>query len=308
MKIKSSTITLCKRALYESVSTTDMCRFVKIFNNDYDLYKQSGIPHNIPISNQNAANQIVNDMLRTNRLIDLIEVLVRVSTIGYMGRKYTIKHLRILITNLQKEGFLYDESTGQLFENSKIRATQNWGRLLDGDERSVALLRLDIVGNSELVKNESPEKIDKAYKDLRKIVEQAVIMRAGRLWSWEGDGAIAAFGFGKKEKAVLLAGIEILNELFFYNELYSPLQEKLKVRIAAHLGVIRYTSNITELLENQSVRDVIMLEGKSTAIDSFSVSPSLFIYIDNVMQQLFTEKKDKYFSEVCKYTINMEKN
>ncbi len=308
MKIKTAIVTLCKRALYESVSTNDMCRFVKIFDDDYDIYRESGIPRNIPISNQNAATQIVNDMLRANRFIDLVEVLVKVSTIGYMGRKYSIKYLRTLITNLQKEGFVYDESTGQLFEDSRMRATPNWGRLLNGDQKSVAVLRLDIVGNSELVKNESAQNIERAYTDLRNIVERAVLIRAGRLWSWEGDGAVAAFVFGKKEKAVLLAGMEILNELFFYNRLHSPLSASLNVRVAAHVGLMRYNTDLTELLKDQIIKEVIMLEGKSTAIDSFSVSPGLFMYIDTVMQDLFTKKKDKYFGEVCQYSITMEKS
>ncbi len=308
MKVKSATITLCKKALYESVSTKDMWRFIKIFDKDYDLYERSGVPRNIAISNQNAANQIVNDIVRANRFIDFIEILVRVSTVGYMGRKYTIKHLRPLITSLQKEGFCFDEESGLLFENSVERASRNWGRLRDGDEQTVAVLRLDIVDNSSLVKKESMKDIDLAYKDMRMIVEHAVQSRFGRLWSWEGDGALAAFVFGPKERSVLMAGMEILNELFIYNKVLSPLHRDIKVRIAAHVGLLQYRDSLSELLKNQVISEVIAFEGNATAVDSFTVSPSLFMYIDDVMHGFFQEKTMKPYGKIRKYSVAMEKS
>ncbi len=308
MKIKSATITLCKRALYESVSTKDMCLFAKLLDNSYNIYDRSGFPANVPISNQNAANQIVNDVIQDERFIDFIEVLLKVSTVGYMGRIYAINHLPLIIRNLQKEGFCFDETTGQIFEDQIQRATPNWGRLLDGDERTAALLRLDIVDNSGLVKSEDSKKIKKAYKDLRNIFERAVLSRSGRLWAWEGDGALAAFVFGEKEKEVLMAGMEVLNELFFYNRFENPLQEAIKVRIAANAGTIKYNSDLSQLLKNQLVKETMDLEKYATSIDSFSVSPNLFISIDDVVQKLFTEKTCKKFGKVRKYCIGMEKS
>ncbi len=308
MKIKSATISLCKKALYESVSTKEMCKFAKLVNSSYDIYERSGFPRNVPLSNQNAASQIIRDAMEDKRLIDFIEVLVKVSTVGYMGRVYSIKHLPLIIRNLQKEGFCFDEKTGQIFEDSIQRASPNWGRLLDGDEKTVALLRLDIVGNSNLVKNEDPKNIKKAYKDLRNIVQKAVLSRSGRLWSWEGDGALAGFVFGEKEQAVVMAGVEILNELFFYNKFEAPLAEPLRVRIATHVGVLKYHSDLTELVKNQIVTEVINLEEKVTANDSLTVSHNLFMYTDNPLQNLFTEKTYKGFGKIRRYSVAMEKN
>ncbi len=308
MKIKSATITLCKKALYESVSTNDMWKFARLLDDSYDIYERSGFPPNIPLSNQNAANQIIRDVIEDKRFIDFIEVLVKVSTIGYMGRIYSINHLPTIIKNLQKEGYRFDETTGQIFEDQKQRATPNWGRLLNGDERTVALLRLDIVDNSGLVKSASEKNIKKAYNDLRHIFEQAVLSRSGRLWAWEGDGALAGFVFGQKEKSVLMAGIEVLNELFFYNKFKNPLEEPIRVRIAAHAGTFKYNSDLSKLLKNQVIKETMDLEKYATAIDSFSVSPNLFISVDDVVQKLFTEKAHKKFGKVKKYCIGMEKN
>jgi hypothetical protein len=54
----------------------------------------------------------------------------------------------------------------------------------------MAVLRLDIAGNTLLVKNNPKQLIDKAYGDLREIVNSAVVSRLGRLWTWEGDGLL----------------------------------------------------------------------------------------------------------------------
>ena len=40
----------------------------------------------------------------------------------------------------------------------------------------------------------------------------------------------------RKERSAVLAGMEILNELFFFNRARNPLDSPLRVRIAAHSG------------------------------------------------------------------------
>ncbi|MBN2873458.1 MAG: hypothetical protein JXM71_00055, partial [Spirochaetales bacterium] len=192
MKVKSATMSLCRRMLYESISADTMVRFVRLLDPEYDLYERSGIPLNIPITNQMAADRIVRDIVDEGRFIDFIETLVKVDAGGYMGRPYPIKGLSQIIKTLTQDGFIFDRSSGQFFENAHERASPDWGRLREGDERQAAVLRLDIVGNSEIVKRYPRDTVEKAYNDLRTIVHRAVVGRFGRLWSWEGDGALAA--------------------------------------------------------------------------------------------------------------------
>jgi hypothetical protein len=219
---------------------------------------------------------------------------------------YPIKGLVQIVKTLMQDGFIFDRSTGQFFENARERASPDWGRLRDGDERQAAVLRLDVVANSALVKRNSAGKVDKAYAELRSIVNRAVIGRFGRLWSWEGDGALAAFLFGQKERSAVLAGMEILNELFFYNRLENPLGEPLRVRIAAHSGPIRYRVNPLELLKNETLRDVTQLESRATPVDSLCVSGNLFLSIDRVIHERFGAEQQSEFGKVRLYAVNLE--
>ncbi|PKL09774.1 MAG: hypothetical protein CVV51_01975 [Spirochaetae bacterium HGW-Spirochaetae-7] len=292
--------------LYESISAETMVRFVRLIDPEYDLYERSGIPRNIPITNQMAAERIVKEIVEEGRFIDFIETLVRIDAGGFMGRLYPIKGLVQIVKTLMQDGFIFDRSTGQFFENARERASPDWGRLRDGDERQAAVLRLDVVANSALVKRNSAGKVDKAYAELRSIVNRAVIGRFGRLWSWEGDGALAAFLFGQKERSAVLAGMEILNELFFYNRLENPLGEPLRVRIAAHSGPIRYRVNPLELLKNETLRDVTQLESRATPVDSLCVSGNLFLSIDRVIHERFGAEQQSEFGKVRLYAVNLE--
>jgi len=307
MKVKNSTISLCRRTLYESISAETMVRFVRLVDPEYDLYERSGIPENIPITNQMAAERIVEDIVEDGRFIDFVETLVKVDSEGYMGRAYPIKGLGQIVKTLAQDGFLFDRSTGQFFENTHERASPDWGRLRDGDERQAAVLRLDVVANSVLVLQNSADKIEKAYAELRAIVSRAVVGRFGRIWSWEGDGALAAFLFGQKERSAVLAGMEILNELFFFNRLANPLDDPLRVRIAAHAGPIRYRDSLMELLKNDTLKDVIQIESTATPSDTLSASSNLFLSIDRVIQDRFGPERQAAICKVRHYAVDLER-
>jgi len=307
MKVKSSTISLCRRTLYESISAETMVRFVRLVDPEYDLYERSGIPENIPITNQMAAERIVKDIVEDGRFIDFVETLVKVDAEGYMGRSYPIKGLGQIVKVLTQEGFFFDRATGQFFENSHERASPDWGRLRDGDERQAAVLRLDVVDNSALVLRNPPERIERAFAELRNVVSRAVVGRFGRVWSWEGDGALAAFLFGHKERSAVLAGMDILNELFFFNRLANPLGEPLRVRIAAHAGPIRYRDNLMELLKNDTLKDVVQIESTATPTDTFSVSSNLFLPIDRVIQERFGPERQAPGVKIRLYAVDLEK-
>jgi hypothetical protein len=244
----------------------------------------------MPISNQNAAQRIVADLIEDGFFIDFVETLIRINTGGLMGRAYALKGLNDVVTGLIQEGYSYDEATGQFFENQRERISQNWGRLKDGDEQRMTILRLDIVGNSSLVKQNSGDHIEKAYTDLRAIVSKSVISRLGRLWSWEGDGALAAFMFGKKEQAAVFCGMDILHELFFYNRLKNPLNKPIKVRIGVHVGMIRYHDNVIERLKNETIKQALTLEAEASA-DSMGLSHNLFISLEPSILDLFSPEK-----------------
>ena len=248
---------------------------------------------------QNVAEQIVADMIHDGYYVDFVETLVRIDREGHLGNNYELKGLNKVVAGLIDEGYSYDNVSGLFYENQDEQIRPGWGRLKDGDERKMALLRLDIVGNSILVKNNPRLKIEKAYSDIWSIVSKVVVNRLGRVWSWEGDGAIAAFLFGSIEKEVVYAGMEILQEMFFYNRLRNQLDSPINVRLGAHIGQVQYSDSEVERLKNDAVKQVIVYEGLA-AKNSLCVSYHLYITMDQIILDLFGPEQT---GRGCKYRL-----
>lgn len=281
-------------------------RIARIVIPGYDIHHQSGIPENIPITAQTAAEQVVKDIITAGRYLQLIELLIKIDTTGYMGREYPLLYMRDLIKTILAEGYSYDSVTGLFMENAQNQISSNWGRLVPGDEFQLALLRLDIVKNSELVRQHDKRSVEVAYGDLRNMVSQAVLPRMGRLWFWEGDGCLAAFVFGKKERAAVLAGMEILHNLFFYNRLSNTLGSPLRVRLAVHGGPVKYAEDPVELKKNETLREIVEMESTYGTPDTLIVSSNVFLSIDRVIQERFSEEKRGAPYKLRQYAVGVE--
>jgi len=283
-----------------------MISFSRNVNPKYKFYERTGFREGLPVPNDSAAESIVADMIEDGYYIDFVEAMIRLETEGYMGRYYKLNGLNNVVAGLLQEGFSFDKVTGQFFENLRERISNNWGRLLEGDERKMAVLRLDIAGNSKLVKSNPRNKINEAYNDLRNIVSQAVTSRLGRLWSWEGDGALSAFLFGPVEEMAIYAGMEILHELFFYNRLHNPLDSPINIRIGASIGQIRYSENEMERQKNDTVKQAIALEALAPN-NGLCIPYTLYFNLDQVTLSLFSPEKSNRAMKFKVYTMGVEK-
>jgi len=299
----------CRKCLAISLSVEQMNRFAKMTNPDYDIHKSLGFSKGHPIGVHEAADRIVGDMVQSGYYIDFVETLIKVDSSGYMGNKFALRGLDDVISDLINAGYSYDKTTGLFFEDQNQQLTRNWGRLMEGDEQMMAVMRLDITGNSLLVKNNPKNLIDKAYGDLRNIVTKAVVSRIGRIWSWEGDGALGVFMFGNYSRAAIFAGIEILNEMFLYNKMDNPLASDIKLRIAVHSGHLIYSENETKLSKADTVHTAVTLESKAALPNSLVISESLAMSQDVALHGIFSDRKtvpnstDKFRI----YQVNQEK-
>ena len=69
-----------------------------------------------------------------------------------MGKKYSISYLREIVNGVIDLGYIFDNQNKLFVENPRIQRTKNWGILMDGEDYLFTFLRLDIVGNTKLVK------------------------------------------------------------------------------------------------------------------------------------------------------------
>jgi len=284
-----------------------MIRFAKMAYPDYDIYKSSGYPQGYPISSQDAADRIVKDMLQDGYYIDFIETLIKIEADGFMGRPYVFRDFDDVVDDVIQAGYSFDKETGQFFEDQNQQVTRNWGRLLEGDERQMAVLRMDIAGNSILVKENSKSLIDKAYNDLRKIVNDAVVSRFGRLWIWEGDGSLGVFMIGNYSRMAIFTGIDILNEMFLYNKMKNPLNKNIDLRISVHSGNFVYSDNDTKCLKADIVRKAVTLENNAAVPNSLVISDSLALSQDQSVINMFSNVKNVSSEKYRIYQIKQEK-
>jgi hypothetical protein len=295
---------MLKKCLYESLNADMLERIAQDVIPDYDLRKRSGFPPNIPMQNQTAASRIVDDVVDDDLFLHFVERLALLDREGFMGRSYRISGLRELFKIIGGEGYIWDADTARFMEDSRIRRTPNWGRLYQGEELRFSLLRIDVVKNSRIVKVHGESAARGAYEDMRSILSRAVERRSGRMWSWDGDGALAAFLFGHSTTSSVLAGMALIHELFIYNRAYNRIGESVRVRAAVHTGPLRYHPDIGEIVRQETCREVIESEARWTPPDCLSISPAVAGTLDRVILDRF-ERSPESGSRALVYCIGM---
>jgi hypothetical protein len=283
MKISPHIPTLCQKALVDSMSTELMVVLVRKLIPNYDLNERTGFPDSIPVPKKDAAVQIIRDIRDDNYILKFINLLVDMHVSGHMGREHPISNIKTIIREMYDSGYLYDQSYKMFIENPKFQKTMNWGVIRNGDELITTFIRIDIVGNSTLVRENSQNSIDEAYDTLRAIFENAIERRNGRIWCWEGDGGLAAFIFSNRELYAMLAAMEIIHELFIFNRTASRLNKELAVRIAVHSGPCMYSNNIENLKKNETIKKVIEIETKFAKPNTITLSNTTFQHFDEII-------------------------
>jgi hypothetical protein len=306
MKVRKELVQLARRTLLEAVPPEMHHKLARELFDGYDLHEATGFPANIPIPPQVAAQTIVDDSLRLDRFLELIELFVRLDQSGFMGRNYPIPQLREIVKLIAAEDFVWDSHTGMFMEDQRRRRTPGWGRIRSGEEHRFSLLRIDIARNSRLVRTHRPAEVRRAYGDLREMFTRTVEDRGGRVWSWEGDGALAAFHFGHATTQATLAGMALLHDLFLYNRFDNPLGEALHIRTAAHTGPLRFTEDGNEIKRQETCKEVIDLEENCAPSDYLAISAAVAPTLDRVLLDRFKPLESKNAWLVYGYTIRME--
>ncbi len=270
----------------------------------YDLHERTGIPQSVAVPNQNAARQIIGDIIQCGMFLDFVLLLIDFSDQGkgLAGRKISIPYLRQILNGVYQMGYIYDRGNRIFVENPTERKTRNWGTLKNHNEYTMAFLRIDIVGNSEIVRQNSPDCIEKAYVAMRDIFITSVEKRNGRVWSWDGDGGLAAFCLGNMNEVATLSAIEILHELFIFNNTICPLDNGIRVRIAVHSGPFEYTSDNEKMVNSETVKKVVEIEHKHTKNGRITISHAVKMMLETLTSKQFEAFKsgdNRTYFEYC---------
>jgi class 3 adenylate cyclase/ribosomal protein S19 len=301
MLLRGNLFICAVKALTESMNVETMTILAQKLIPDYSLHERTGYPERIPIPNKEAARQIVTDIRDNNIFPQFVNLLIEIHYYGLMGRRYPVAYLRDLVNGLHDFGFIYDTENRMFVEDSRMRKSRNWGVLREGEEYVFTFLRLDIVGSSVLVRTNKNEVLQSTYAHLRDIVLKAIDARNGRIWIWEGDSGLVAFHFLNKNLLATLSAMEIMHELFIYNQTRCKLDKPLLVRIAIHMGPLEYTNNEEEMKKSETIKKTVDIEANYTKPNTVTVSNLVYPLLDpiilgNQLQPIRVDDKTTYYS------------
>jgi hypothetical protein len=306
MLIKTHLKNTAVRSLCESMGVKLMVELLQEIIPHYDLWKRLDLRESIAIPSGQAAKTIVDDVCRAGLFPQFVLVLARAQDRGFHGRKYPIAYLAQLIRGLQSHGFVYDSENDMFREDGRARKSANWGVLREGTDYHLTFLRFDVSGNSTLVRNNPAQKVEKTYREIFAFVTAALDRRNGRLWSFQGDGGLAAFAFAGQDTAAAVAAVEILHELFLYNKCRCALSSPVHMRFAVHSGKVTYGANTESLKKNDTIKEVLEIESKHTDADSITVSSKVHTSLDKRIADLFAPSKHKYMHTLYSYALGLE--
>lgn len=280
-----------------------MNHVARLIDRNYDIHERSGFPDTMVIPGRDAAKQIVLDLLAWNRFIELIQQMARISRDGLSGRMYRVAGLHALIRSVEEMGFHFDPQTCTFHEDAARNRTRNWGVLEEGRNYVVSLVRIDIVGNSRLVKDYPDEIIQPTYAELREIFQGVVERRNGRVWNWEGDGATAAFYGENTQLTATLAAVNVVHELFFYNALRRRLPQDLQVRVAVHNGQIEYHEKF-EQMKGQAFSTLVEIESKHGKPQAVYLSETVYTALTAEVAEWLTPVRVKSGMNLYRYELS----
>jgi len=306
MKVSARLAGLFENALSQAMPVDLMQSIARRVIPNYDIYERSGFPSAIGMPRADAARHILKDFLHEGLLMKFIEALVQVSAEGYMGRQIRIVLLPRIIAEVEELGFRYSPEKGVFVEDGGSARTMGWGTLREGRTYEFALLRVDIAGNSQMVRRYARADVSAAYGQVRAMIGRLVENRDGRIWGWEGDGCIAAFYFADKTIQATLCGMEIVHELFVYNLLGRTLPEPVRTRLAVHAGPCRFQVSLKES-GGDTLRRVEVQESRYTPLNSLTVSPGVYTDLGSKLSPLFSTMPGPDASPVYCYALGWEK-
>jgi hypothetical protein len=165
-----------------------------------------------------------------------------------------------------------------------------WEELQNGNRVELALLQVDIAGNSQLGDNDRI--LQNAKSRFRRQVEGLTQARGGKLLNWAGDGGSFMFltGDGEGFDDMAFTAIQILNNLPLINEelkIRSSLSETLSVRISGGHSVVTYHKEASQMTGN-FLNNFLKHEREIGLKNTVSITGGVFKQLSNDLRDKFS--------------------
>jgi class 3 adenylate cyclase len=276
--------------LCANFTNKELIELGRLLFKNYNAHSQLGVKSHITLTARKHAEFLVDRCESEKQTAAFIKLLVELDDRIILGKHVTIKGIEFFLHHLMQQGFTYDHRSRQILDcTSDKQELVNWGSLRDGKIYDIAVMSIDIVGNSALVKKYGMRKMETFYYQLWAFLKEKLARYDGRLWSWAGDGGICAFTFKSHVSRAVLFAVELQSSIPVFNmRPGKPVQEDIQIRIGIDCGKIRFFCSTGQIVSD-AVNYAAHLEKKSTEPGKIGISEKVFKQMDKSTCAVFTE-------------------
>ena len=254
----------------------------------YDSHSLSGTENHFTLSARKCASVLVDQCVEFDKIDTLIELVAGLDEQTILGRQVKVDGLEEFLKDLSRTGVIYDFERRKLLRVRKeLDQLVNWGALKEGKRYPITVMSIDVVGNSKLVSQYGNRAMEKLYANLRRFLEKQIAQYEGRIWSFAGDGGIAAFTFRNHADRAVLCALEIQRTIPLFNlKSVIPLKEHFSLRIALDTGKIKFNPE-TGSIVSEVINYASHLEKQFTDPGGVSISGNLRAEVDSRIAEIF---------------------
>ncbi|TVQ36489.1 MAG: adenylate/guanylate cyclase domain-containing protein [Spirochaetaceae bacterium] len=263
--------------------------FGKLLFGKFDVYALLKEQNHITIPARSAAQLLVEHCSARDCNAKLIHLLVETDGSQFMGRQVSVDGIELFLQKLSGSGLVYDFSRRRVIKAKDDPFEMiNWGSLRSGKSYPLTVMSVDVVGSSALSRRHGARKIGKALFHLACHLKGKLRPYDGRVWNWNGDGGIIAFGFKEHEARAVRFALELqLTMPVFNTRLDLPAGVELALRVGLDSGRLTFASDVGSIVSDV-INYACHLEKSAVPAGSVGVSKVLHDRLPPRLAALFT--------------------
>ena len=283
-----------KHELYEllenSFTADAMDQLGALLFKRYSGHEQAGEDRHITLSRSRAARTLADTAEESGKLADLIQLIAELDGKQFQGKLLMISGAEVFFNSLARVGIVYDPTRRRLFHSRQdITELRNWGSLRDGRTYTIAVMSVDIVGNSVIVRELGAKKAEKLSYALLGFLQRKLHDYDGRMWNWAGDGGLFAFAFQGCADRAIMCGVDIQRSLpLFSLSPLMPVERSMELRIGIDVGPVKFSSD-TGRIVSDVINYAAHLEKGGTEPGQVSISERVTDLCDGRLLRLFAD-------------------
>ena len=258
---------------------------------NHSTHSSLGLGDHITVSARKAASTLVDECVDKRCEEKLLKFIIELDGERLLGKTVELRDLERLMNHLAKDGLVYDPKKRKLKKiKESVEDMPNWGALKSGKQYEVTVASIDIVGSSALVKKHGQKKMEKIYYEFWTLLRRLLSDYDGRIWSWQGDGGLAAFAFKRHQERAILFALELhqLIKVFNVNP-RKPISDDIELRIGMDTGKVKYQEDTGQIISD-TINYAAHLEKSFTAPGGITISKELIEAVPKGMLRHFDEK------------------